>query len=318
MSLTDIASFVAVVDHGTITAAARSEGVPKSTVSRRIARLEEALGVQLLVRSSRSFSITAEGRLLHSQARPALQSLSEIRTNLQERMSEPRGVLVLTAPHDLARAWFFVDLLATYRERHPEVHIEARLESRYVDLVAEGVDVAVRGHGKQIPGDPTLKVKTLGGTRMGLFAGSRYLDKHGVPATAEDLADHQLIAHHRFGDGPFSMDPSEATEGVSFRDPCIVVNDMWLLHALASSDMGIAMLPIADIQRCRPKALQRVLPEWSAITGRISLVWPETRFLAPRVKAFIELASAELSSHLEARSDVPGAGSLAGGGTLRD
>lgn len=300
LSLSEIASFVAVVEHGTITAAARAEGVPKSTVSRRIARLEEALGVQLLVRSSRSFAITAEGKRLHAQAKPALQSLNEIQSSFQERVSEPSGLLVLTAPHDIARAWFFVDVLARYRQRYPAVHIEARLESRYVDLVAEGVDVAIRGHGSHIPGDPTLKVKTLGGVKMGLFAGDGYLEQRGVPASLADLAKHDLVAHQRFGDGLFGQ--GDGADTVSFRDASLVVNDMWLLHTLAASDMGIAMLPVADAERCRPKKLVRVLPEWSSIAGRLSIVWPQTQYLATRVQAFIELASTTLSSHLQAPS----------------
>ena len=299
MNLTDLNSFVAVVDHGTMSAAAQAEGVPKSTISRRIARLEEVLGVQLLTRSSRSFVVTPQGRLLHMRAKPALQSLVDVRTSLLEGSDEPRGVLVLTAPQDLARSWFFIELLLAYRARYPAVHIDARLESRYVDLVAEGIDVALRGHGTWVPGDPTLKVKSLGRTKLGLFASPAYLKRRTTPTTLDDLAGHDLVAHSSVTRRPLTVRSAAGPASLDFMGAALVVNDMWLVHTLAISDAGIGWLPVPEFEHADDPQLVRVLPQWWLPFGKLSLVWPDAKYLAPRVRAFIDLASNHLASHFD-------------------
>ncbi|HVI01714.1 MAG TPA: LysR family transcriptional regulator, partial [Enhygromyxa sp.] len=162
MDLNDLASFVRVVELGTISAAAAAEGVPKSTISRRIARLEDELGVELLRRSARSFGLTEDGRMLHARSAAALQELADVERQLTQTDDIPRGRLVLTAPRDIAGSVAFAKLLAEYRSTYPDVRVEVRLERRYVDLIGEGVDVALRAHNGEIPGDAGLLTRSLG------------------------------------------------------------------------------------------------------------------------------------------------------------
>ncbi len=135
MNLNDLASYVRVVDLGTIAAAAKAEGVPRSTITRRIARLEEDLGVELLRRSARSFAITEDGHLLHRLASGSIRELHGAERALTSSISDaPSGRLVISAP-DFARSEPFADLLARYRHRYPEVGIALRVENHVVDLV---------------------------------------------------------------------------------------------------------------------------------------------------------------------------------------
>ena len=291
MNLTDLASFVAVVEHGTMAEAARTEGVPKSTISRRVSRLEEALGVQLLVRSARSFAITAEGRRLHARARGALLELRDVREALVEDRHEPRGHLVVSAPHDVTRAWFFAALLARYRATHPQVTIEVRLASHYVDLVMEGVDVALRGHRALVPGEARLRVKKLGEARGAFYASEEYVSRCGTPESLAQLHVHDLVVHSVMMSGLVAMESSSGRRvEVDVANAVLKVNDLGLMHSLAMEGLGVALLPVRSAARDQHRGLVRVLPQWSVELGRISLVWPQARFMAPRVQAFIDMA----------------------------
>lgn len=290
----DVASFVAFVDAGSVTKAAAAQGVPTSTVSRRIRRLEEALGVPLVVRAARSLVMTEHGQAVYERAKPAIDSLTTLRADVLDHGDVPRGVLVLTAPPDVSRAWFFADLLLAFRDRYPSVRVEVRLDASYVDLAVAGVDLALRAHGDVIPGDGSLRVKRLCATRLGFFASERYLAQKGTPSSLEDLDSHELLAHHTLTRQPLRVfsDASEST--VDLRHSSFVANDMSLVSALAWADAGIAALPVADTTQEANRGLRHVLPAWSASFGHLSLVWPGGRFVPPRVRAFVEIAGERL------------------------
>lgn len=304
MNLTDLASFVRVVELGTLAAAARAEGVPKSTLSRRIARLEADLGVALVRRSSRAFALTEDGRLLVERAAGPLRELGQVAQALAEADQVPRGRLVLTAPHDLGASGEILALLAELRRRHPEVQIELRLEDRIVDLVTEGVDVALRAHGGEVPGGGELMVRALGQGRSGLFAAPSWVAEWGLPRQPEDLAGAGLVLHRAAsargvmleGPGPpFEVDPQRAV---------VLVNDFRAVRDLVQQGVGVGVLPLRlpDLGM-ESQELVRLLPDWSAPGGRLSLVWPASRHLAPRVRAFIDLATARLGPLAGARPD---------------
>src|SRR5689334_7291184 len=124
MNLNDLASFIRVVELGTISAAAAAEGVPKSTISRRIARLEDELGVELLRRSARAFALTEDGQLLHARSTAALQELADVEQQLSETGESPRGRLVVSGPRDLGSSDTVTKMFAEYRTTYPEVDVE--------------------------------------------------------------------------------------------------------------------------------------------------------------------------------------------------
>lgn len=294
MNLDDLATFVRVVELGTFTAAAQAEGVPKSTVSRRVARLEDQLGVALLQRSARSFTVTDDGRLLVRRAAGAVRELEEIGQVIDDLAGVPRGRLVLTTAHDLGRQRQVAELIAAYRSAHPQVTVEVRLEERMVDLVREGVDVALRAHGApRIPGEAGLMARAVGGARSGLFGSAAYLESRGAPRTPEALVEHDLVAHVATADRPLRLWSHGEERVVELPEPVAVVNDFGLAEGLIAAGVGLGLLPSAATPI---DALVRVLPEWQGQAGYLSLVWPDSRHQSPRVRAFIDLAVQRLTA----------------------
>src|SRR5690606_11309583 len=146
MSLEDLASFVAAADQGSLTGAAHALGVPKSTISRRLARLEEALGQQLAWRTSRTFRLTEAGEALYRRSAPALLDLDEALGAARDASTEPAGALRITAPVDLGGSAPMAEAMVRFAQTWPRLQLEVDLSDRVVDLVAEGVDVACRLH----------------------------------------------------------------------------------------------------------------------------------------------------------------------------
>lgn len=287
MRLDDLDSFLRVVERGSLTAAARELGVPKSTVSRRVGRLERDLQVELVRRGPRSLAITPQGRQLHARCAPALRELSLAEQALEAGRSELAGTLRLTAPHDLGSTCAFARLLAAYRVRVPSVHVEVVLSNRSVDLVDEGFDVALRLHTRALADSSELMMRRALTITTGLFASPEYLAEHGRPSRREDLSRHAWIAHDR-----------EATEGVALGSelrplspaPAVIVaNDFGLMLELLLTGQGIGLVPhVLAGPYLRRGQLVAVLPRLRAPHGWLTLLWPAARNLAPRVRAFVD------------------------------
>ncbi len=296
MNLVDLASFVRVVELGTITAAAKAEGVGKSTISRRIARLEEALGVELVRRSARSFALTDSGRLLHERAEGALQELRELEHALKDAADEPTGRLRLTMVHDIGRSPTVASLIAEYRRLHRQVTVEVVLESRVVDIIAEGFDVALRAHSDTIPGGGELMARRLSMPPAGFFASPDYLRQRGAPRSLDELAGHDLVGHTIGTLRDITLQSPEGSARFSFDDAACVVNDFGLAKALVEAGAGIALLPFFSTgDSIDAGRLVHVLPQWQpGEVGRLTMLWPASRHVAPRVRAFVDLASERL------------------------
>lgn len=176
--LNDLRVFVRVVDRGGFAVAARELRVPTSTVSRTIGRLESRAGIRLLQRTSRSVRATSEGAALYASVREAITTLESHARALEPATRTPKGILRVTAPTEIGSA-FLADLVVAFAERHPAVQVELSLTNRAVDLVAEGVDVAVRAAAKL--DDSSLIAKKLGELEHGLYAAPRYLERRGIP-----------------------------------------------------------------------------------------------------------------------------------------
>ena len=301
MNLNDLASFVRVVELGTISAAAEAEGVPKSTISRRIARLEDELGVELLRRSARSFALTDDGRMLHARSCAALQELDEVADHLREASEVPRGRLLVAAPPNIAGSAGFAELLADYRRACPEVRVEVRLEARFVDLQREGVDVAIRAHDGAIPGEAGLMTRALGSTHAGFYASPRYLAEHGTPSDPAHLREHLLVLHKVLVDRPLQLSSATSEQTLKLSNPAFLLDDFRLIQQLLEADAGVGL--IAE-PWARPSVaagvLAEALPGWSITLGRVSLVWPASRQLAPRVRSFVALVAERWREWIEA------------------
>lgn len=302
MNLNDLDTFIRVAESGSFTHAAQDLGVPKSTVSRRVSRLEEQLGVQLLQRTARSFGLTDDGLLLRSRCGPALREIIDVERALADASDKPRGTLRVTAPRDLGSTRAFAAILSGLREQWPAVAVEVDLSTRMVDLVEEGFDVAVRVHNGPLPDSASLMVRPVGAVHGGLFASPSYLSEHGSPQAVANLSEHECVAAR--GPAPVVrwvlQQDGDAHRQTIAVDAAFAANDYGLVLSALVAGAGIGLVPTflaADhVQRGE---LVPVLPQWRTAQGSVSLVWPASRHLAPRVRAFIDLMSERMGAAFE-------------------
>jgi DNA-binding transcriptional LysR family regulator len=282
--LDEIAAFVHVVKAGSFTAAARQRGVPKSTLSRAVTRLEEAMRARLLRRSSRSIALTDAGRAFYDRTAPHIAGLADAAETALGGEDQPQGLLRITAPVDAGEA-FLADLLVRFAARYPLIQVEVDLSSRRVNLVEEGFDVALRAAGKM--NDATLVAKRIASTEVQLFASPAYLARRGHPATPEDLAGHDCVLFRPFDGrsewvlegpgGPRKVEVSGRIAGTDFA----------FNRALLRTGAGIGMLPAFSAARDLAEGnLARVLPGWSRPAGTIYVVYPVAKHVPRKVAAF--------------------------------
>jgi DNA-binding transcriptional LysR family regulator len=280
MSLDEIGLFAAVAREGTFAAAARQLGVPKSTLSRAITRLEARTGVPLLYRAARSFTLTEAGRRFFAAVEPHVTGLGEAARSLRDGADEPEGTLRISAP--LASGDLIGEALVHFRARYPRVGLDVEVSSRKVELVREGFDVALRGT-PSLRGDGlTARRLTIG--LLGLYAAPTHLARRGVPLGIDDVATHPLLAHApSLRAAPLRPLSLQA----AFSAASVAVDEFGLLRSMLRAGAGIGMLPAAhaalDLEAGR---LVRVLPEWSHLIGALYLVFPTARRLPRKVAVF--------------------------------
>ena len=271
-------SFVQVVEQGSVSAAARVLGVPRPTVSRRLARLEERLGERLVRRTGREVTITRAGHLLYQRVRAPLDALATAEREFVDRQDAPRGLVRVSIPPLLALA--VAPLVLALRTRFPDIALDVVGATRFVDLVGEGFDVAVRAG---VLSDSDLVQRRLGWMRAGLWAAPAYLADRGTPQTVEDLAAHTLLRGRDQNDAPRTWWPLRGGGRVPV-DGAFCTNDRALLRAVCSGGGGIALL--AEIPPLDPSLIP-VLPEVGARVG-LHVVYAERALLPPRVRVVID------------------------------
>lgn len=286
----ELVVFARVVQGGSFTAAARALGIPKSTVSRKVAALEERLGARLLQRTTRKLSLTDVGRLYHQHGERAVAEMEAAELAVSEQQDRPRGLLRISAP--LGLAWLG-SLVASFLRRYPEVRVEMSCTDRVVDLVEEGFDVAIRA-GRLA--DSSLIARPLATLRRLAVASPAYLDARGTPREPDDLRRHDCIV---FGSGRernrWRLEGRGGSVEVEVPARC-TTNDLDLVGEAASAGLGIALLQddrcMADL---RARRLRRVLPGWSSPGVPLQAVYPSSRHVSPKLEAFVEHALAGLS-----------------------
>lgn len=286
LDLGDLAYFVAAVEHGGFAAAARRLGQPRSTVSKRVAALEAALGVRLIQRTSRSFTLTGLGRDFHEHARAALIEAEAAQDLVRRRQAEPSGTVRITASVPTAQV-LLAPRLPGLAARYPRLHLQVDVADRFVDVVQEGYDIAIRDHFAPLP-DSDLVQRRIAVNPVLLVASPGYLDRRGVPAMPEDLAAHDglLVAADatvwRLRDG-------EGRQAEVAPRARMTANESMVLAAAAEAGLGITCLPE---KMCRDALadgrLARVLPAWTTGTVTTTLVMPHRRGQLPGVRAVVE------------------------------
>lgn len=288
--------FVAVVENGSVAAAARRLGIPRPTLSKRLTRLEENLGVRLVHRSTRRLVLTEAGQKLFLRARRIVAEARAAREEVARLDDTPRGLLRVSVPHGRSMAWLDV-LVLEFLTRYPEVSLEIVATSRHVDLVAEGVDVALRGG---VVADESLIGRTLTRTDSAPVASPAYLARHGVPTTPEDLDVHECLLGFASGESPERSWPLRGGGSVKVQGR-LATNDLGTRQALAVAGQGITLLPLRfaadDLDSGR---LVPVLEGQIGIEGAITAVWVERDFVDAKVRAFVDLVVDRFDDALQA------------------
>lgn len=191
MNLDDTALFVRIVELGTLSAAARERDVPVSQVTRALARLEAQCGVRLLHRNTHGLSLTDEGDTFLAHARRLLDTENELRSELSGKLAGPSGWVRVSVSTITAQTVIVPSLAGLY-ERYPQLQLEIAADDRIVDMARDGIDIAIRTGS---PSGDTLVARQIGSLRRGLFASPEYVQRHGLPASVAELAQHRLIGN---------------------------------------------------------------------------------------------------------------------------
>lgn len=271
-----IPTFVAVAEAGSFSEAARKLGVPPSTVSRAVASLERALGVQLLARTTRHVALTPEGNVLRGNAMPALLAMQAALGSVPDG-GEPSGVLRITAAPDIG-ATFLAETVCRFNRRYPAVRVEVSISNRHVELTKEGFDAAVRATAAPLK-DSSLVVRKLGPLDFCVFASPGYLARRGVPRRPQDVAQHDWVEFRGW---------KHARElAASLASPRIVCDDFAFMREALREGAGLGFLPTF---LARPAVatgqLVQVLPGLCKSGGRLVLLHPNTLQPSSRLIAF--------------------------------
>lgn len=286
--LNDLYYFSAVVEHGGYAAAERALGIPKSRLSRRIAQLENDLGVRLLQRSTRRFAVTDIGHSVFRHAQAMLASAQAARDTVDRVSSTPRGLVRVSVPVTLAQE-IMPRVLPEFLERHPDVRVQVHVSNRRIDLINEGFDIALRVRAR-LDEDGSLVLRGFGESRELLLASPTYLEQYGRPKVPGDLKDHAILmvnedeSHQRWE----LHGPDGAVETVDLK-PRLVGFDFPMLKRLVMSHMGITMLPeMVCADAVRSGDLEVVLPDWHLPQGIVHAVFASRRGMLPAVRVFID------------------------------
>jgi DNA-binding transcriptional LysR family regulator len=284
-----LSAFVAVADLKGFAAAARKLGLSASAVTRLVAALEERIGLRLLQRTTRSVSLTDAGARYLERARRILADLEEADGSAQAERSTPTGRLVISAPLAFGRL-HVAPLMCAYLQRHPNIVGELQLSDRIVNLVEDGIDLAVRiGN---LP-DSSLIMRHLGETRRIVVASPAYLDRNGEPRNPGELAGHRIIHFAGLGGGAsdwrFTRNGRDERTAIT---PHYVTNsaEAGVWHAARGG--GLAMVfAYQAADELRDGRLKIVLREFEPPPLPIQAVYPAARLLSAKVRAFVDIAA---------------------------
>ena len=291
MDLSLLRTLLTVERHASFAAVARAEGVDPSSVSRRVAALEEALGLRLFERTTRRLRLTEAGRIYRDRVAPLVDALDEAADAARDVVSEPSGLLRVTTSVAFGERWL-TPRLANFRTAYPRVEIELRLSDGLVDIAAEGIDLAIR-LGPRPEG--ALVAAKLFDTRYRAVASPGYLDRRAPPSGPGDLAEHDgiLFALPRFGTAwRFRQDGASVVKEVTPRRAVTISNALAIRRA-ALDGLGVALLADWTVADDLAKGrLMDLLPGYEGTATDFEaaawIVYPSRDYVPARLRAFID------------------------------
>ncbi len=290
MNLNDLQTFAVMVKHQTVTATADFLGIPKSTVSRRLKRLEGALGVELFSRAPKRLVLTQDGRALFERIVGSLEEIEAAEVAIRENQREPMGTLKVTTTEGYGQTPAVLECFAGYLQRYPKVKLDLLLTSRVTDMVAERIDVGLRLHTGMLPGDANTMSRRLHSISNGLFASPSYMEKIGQIASIDDLyrCDSIGFTEVSFADKPWNHKGEPFKDGLPMPSPRISVNNSAALVQSTVMGLGIGILDVWSAQFHVDRGdLIRILPSYEQDVAKVSLVWMASKHLSIKVRSFI-------------------------------
>jgi DNA-binding transcriptional LysR family regulator len=300
----DLLAFATIVDTKSLSRAAAELGVPRTTIGRRLARLEQRLGARLLVRSTRSLVLSDAGEALYRHARLVLDAVAHAEASVRRVDDVIRGDLRVSIPPMPSPA--MSAMLCNFAMRYPDVRLQIQTGTQLVDLRRGGYDVALRA---SVELEPGLVARTVARAPFVAVAAPAYLARFGTPRTAADLAKHRCI--QGFARGELPQTQWTTRDGRKLHvDGMFVSNDLTLLLQAALQGLGIALLPLFITHEPLLRGdLVRVLPGIFESEGKVSVVYAERELMSPQVRLFIDelvrFAQAELGGLMDALRRSP-------------
>jgi DNA-binding transcriptional LysR family regulator len=298
--------FVLLAKHGNLSAAARELDLTPPAATKRLAQLEQRLGVRLVNRTTRRISLTSEGEIYLRHASRILEEIREMEDQVSSSRAEPRGVLRVNATLGFGRT-VIAPLVSDYARLHPDVEVRLEVTDRPVDLVEQGLDLAVRFGA---PPDSRLSARRLMTNRRFLCASPAYLARHGAPQRPSDLAGHRCIIHRQNDEayGVWRFTRNRETEAVKVGGT-LASNDGDIVLGWALDGHGILIRSEWDLAKyLETGRLRRLLPAYTLPPADLFVYYPSRRHLPARVRTFIDF----LATHFEARAPRrPAAGAAA-------
>jgi LysR family transcriptional regulator, regulator for bpeEF and oprC len=288
-------TYVRVIETGSFSAVARELGTSQPRVSKQIAALESQLGVRLIRRTTRKLSMTEEGERLYLEARRIVQEVSEVESQLKGA-GQPQGTLRIACPPVFARQKL-LPLAASFMKQYPQLTLEFAVHDRFVDLVEDGIDVAVR-IGELA--DTGLHARRIGTARRICVASPRYLREHGTPKVPADLRSHSCILYTLLATGatwPFEGMPVKVTGRVRGNSPEVVT-------AMALSGLGIAMAPgFLFTDALASGDVREILKDWPVPGLPIHALYLARRYVAARIRLFVEYVAKAFDNDAQLRPE---------------
>lgn len=287
----DFEAFIAIVENGSLTAAAASLQRSLQSVSRSLAALEEDVGIELLQRTTRGSSASEAGLEFYERVKPAIAGISEAKRAAARGIAEPAGELRISAPV-LFGPSFLVPILADFMTQYPQVRVDLDLSDAFVDLAADKLDVAVRIG--DLP-DSSLRARRLGSLRRVVFAAPDYLERHGAPEHPSDLARHSCIVRSvdsRPGLWRFNIDgkPHSVVVQGAFRS-----NTMSAIYAAVTHGLGLGYSPLWQIKELVDTGKVRIVLEaFEPTPVPIHVLWQDSASVPAKIRSFIDFLVSRL------------------------
>jgi len=283
--------FVRVVKAGNFSAVARELSTTQPTISKKITHLEKELGVKLLRRSSREQELTEAGRAYFQRCQRILDEIDEAESIVRQQTVAPQGTLRITTPVDFSHS-ILAPLLRDFLQLYPDIYVDLILDNREIDLVAEGVDVAIRvGELK----DSALFAKPVAESYFCMVASPAYLEQHGTPASPEDLKHHNCISYSLRRVWEIVKNEESISLPVSSNMRCNN-GDMILESVLIGS--GLAILPYWLVyKKLNAGTLKQIMPQATPGFVPISAVYLDKKYLPLKVQSFIDFFSQWSKAH---------------------